>query len=174
MASAGNMFTVSLVGDRELTAKLVSMPDNVRLSLQRKVTQLTLMLEEKVKTEHLSGPTGAHTLSVVTGRLRRSVFSTVDSTSTHVKGIVGFSADVSYAAIHEFGGVISLPDIVPVKAQVLYWVSGSNDVFSKFAAAHDIHMPERAPLGTSLQEMASLIKAQLREAVVQALVSSKE
>lgn len=162
------LFTVTVTGDRELIAKLTSMPENVRLAITQKIQMLTLMLQAKVQTEHLSGPTGDHTLSVKSGNLRRSVFQNVESSSVAVIGTVGFSADVVYAAIHEFGGTIDIPEIVPDKAKALYFLMGGQEVFASRVRAHTIVIPERAPLRTSLAEMSAFIREQLEETVVAA------
>jgi phage gpG-like protein len=163
------MLTVSLEGDQNLIAKLTSLPPELRAALHRKITELTLLLQRSVQTEHLSGPTGPHSLSVRTGALRASVFQEVTETASGVSGKVAYSADVVYAAIHEFGGVIHLPDIYPVEAAALHFYVGGQEVFAKHVAAHDVHMPERAPLRTSFTDMTPEIISELEQVVGETL-----
>lgn len=167
---ANNMFTVELVGQEELIAKFVSMPAKLHEALVRKVYELEAMLEAKVKTGFLSGPTGAHTLSRRSGNLFRSVNSLpVQSSPTMVKGGVGYGADIPYAAAHEFGATIKIPEIVPVKAQALHFVLNGKDVFAKRVAAHTVTMPERAPLRTAFADMKQQIVTGLKQAAMGAI-----
>jgi len=169
-------FTVSLQGDRELIAKMGAMPDRLQQALTNKVRFLAQALQRKVQLEHLSGPTGPHTLSVgqntdghTGGQLKGSVFNKVESSPSGVIGKVGFGADVVYAAIHEYGGTINIPEIVPVKAKVLHFIIDGKDVFATRVRSHSVVMPERAPLRTSLEEMTPEIVSGLQEAVMQEL-----
>ena len=158
------MLNVTLVGDRELVAKMTAMPSKVHASLLRKVTSLSLQLESKVKAA-LSGPV----LKVQTGALRRSIFETVEDSPTKVVGKVASSGDVKYAGIHEFGGVIPAHDIVPSKAQALAFVLGGKQIFAKRVHIPDVTMPERSFLRSSLGEMAPQIETGLRDAVSEGL-----
>jgi hypothetical protein len=165
-----DIFTVKMVGDRELIAKFVSMPQKLRDALVRATGLLEAKLEALVKTRYLSGPTGAHTLSVgkntpghTGGLLRDSVHGIpIEQSGSSVKGGVGYGAQVPYAAIHEFGGTINIPEIVPVKAQALHFLIGGKEVFVKRVAAHTVVMPERAPLRTAFRSMKAEIIAEYK------------
>lgn len=160
------MLNVTLVGDRELRARLSAMPGEVQRALTRTVTKLAFMLEAKVK-DKLSGVV----LNVVTGALRASIANEVDSSSTKVEGHVFSSGDVKYAAIHEFGGTIRNPGGQP------YIITKDGAVFiSKASAAlmktpppvtkpFDVTMPERSFLRSSLSDMKSQIIDDMTEAV---------
>lgn len=154
-----DMFTVTIKGDQEIIAQFVSMPAKLRQALVAKTYELEALLEAKLKIEHLSGPTGANTLSRRSGDLFRSVHGlTVVVSDVSVRGGVGYGADVPYAAAHEFGAVINIPEIVPIKAQALHFIaSNGKEVFAKRVAAHQVHIPERAPLRTSFNEMQQTI-----------------
>jgi HK97 gp10 family phage protein len=158
-------FSVALVGDKELIGKLGLVPDRVRKSIRAKVRALAIMLENKVASEKLTG----QVLNVRTGNLRRSIFNEVTDEGGAILGIVGSSGDVRYAAIHEFGGKIDIPEIVPVKARVLAWVSGGKTVFAMRARAHTVTMPERSFLRSSLAEMRDEIVEGLTEAVAEGM-----
>lgn len=158
------MLSIKLVGDQQLIARLNAMPGRLRDELRRKVTELTLKLEAKVKAK-LSG----QVLNVVTGALRRSIFSTVTATDVSVVGKVASSGDVKYAATHEFGAKIHIPEIVPTKAAALHFVMGGKEVFAKRVRAHDVRIPERSFLRSSLAEMKSEIVSGMSEAVKEGL-----
>lgn len=173
------MITVTVEGDRAVAARMSTISDGVRRALERKIHVLTLELQRKVKTEHLSGPTGAHSLSVgkntdghTGGQLRASVRQEVTTSASAIVGSVGYSADVAYAAIHEFGGTINVPEIVPVKAKVLHFMMNGKDVFTRRVAAHTVTIPERAPLRTGFKEMADTIREGLKDAVKEGLRAS--
>ena len=108
-------------------------------------------------------------LHVRSGNLRRSIHSVVESGGTSIKGKVSSSGDVKYAGTHEFGGTIHVPDIVATKAKALHFVVGGKDVFAKSVKAHDITMPERSFLRSSLEEMRGEIVGGLNEAVGEGL-----
>lgn len=158
------MFTVELVGQRELSLRLTSMPAAVRRSLTRKTYSLANDLEALVKSK-LSGIV----LNVVTGALRRSIHNKVTSEATSVKASVFSSGDVKYAAIHEFGGTVHVPEIVPTKAQALHFIYEGKEVFARRVRAHDVQMPERSFLRSSLSDMKDGIVEGLREAVEEGL-----
>lgn len=78
-----------------------------------------------------------------------------------------------YARIHEYGGVIHVPDIFPKYAQALHWLGNLlaqqnptifesklgfhgeravGDVFAMSAQAHDVRIPERSYLRAALHQ----------------------
>ena len=159
------MLNVTLTGDKELIARLDAMPDKVRRALVTKVTALSLKLEAHVKQDKLSG----QVLNVRTGALRRSIFSTVDTGVTTVRGKVASSGDVKYAGIHEFGGTTPPHEIVPVKATVLSFMIGGKRVFARRVQHPGSRMPERSFLRSALADMAGEITTGLTDAVRQGL-----
>src|SRR6516225_12494179 len=71
-----------------------------------------------------------------------------------------------YARIHELGGTVHLPDIFPVQANALHWISKEGDeVFAKHARAHDVVIPERSYLRSALKQREDDIMRVFREAV---------
>lgn len=158
------MFTVSLEGDRELVARLGSMPERVRAALLKKTYALAVQLADRVRRK-LSG----EVLNVRTGNLRASIFEDVQSDAASVIGRVYSSGDVKYAAAHEFGATIRIPEIVPVKAKALHFIIGGKDIFAMRARAHDVVLPERSFLRSSLVDMKAQIIAGLQEAVQEGL-----
>lgn len=164
------MLTVTLVGDKELIARLDSMPDRLRAALRTKVTALALKLEAKVK-----GKLTNDVLNVKTGNLRRSIHSSVDASGDAVTGKVASSGDVKYAAIHEYGGVIKHP------GGTAYFVGKdglAHFVSNKIAFAygnwkrtqpHSVTMPERSFLRSSLTDMKEEITDGLNQTVMDVL-----
>jgi phage gpG-like protein len=158
------MLNVSLVGDKEVIAKLTAMPNKVKASLERKVTALAYQLLAKVK-----GKLSGEVLKVRSGLLRDSAFERVLSTATSVTGQVVEPGSVPYAAIHEFGGTINVPEIVPVKAKALMFQAGGATVFAARTRAHTVTMPERSYMRSSLADMEQQIREGLNEAVREGL-----
>lgn len=171
------MLKVELVGDLALEARFEAMPSKMQAAIYRKMNYLTLAFKRKLQQDHLSGPTGEHTLSVGKnteghsgGQLRRSVTTNVEQSSGSVTGTIGYGKDVPYAMIHEKGGDIHIPEIVPTKAKALHFIdSAGKDVFVKRVKAHTVHMPARAPLRTTFTEMRPVIEQGLKDAVKEGL-----
>jgi phage gpG-like protein len=153
------------VDDRAVTATLNHLPDKVRTALLRKLTALSLKLEAHIKQDKLSG----QVLNVQTGALRRSIFSTVEQGPDSIIATVGSSSDVHYGAAHEFGATIHIPEIAPVKAQALRFVMGGKEIFAKRVRAHDVKMPERSFMRSSLADMQDEIRDGIKKAVLEAL-----
>jgi HK97 gp10 family phage protein len=154
------MLNIQITGDRELIARFTAMPDQVRRALLKKVTQLALQLESKIKTEKLSG----QVLHVVSGKLRASIFNEVTQTGDSTIGKAASSGDVKYAAIHEFGGTIEIPEIV-AKGKALAFMQGGKMAFYKKVAAHTVTMPERSFMRSSLADMKDQIIQEMTDAV---------
>lgn len=159
------MLNVTLVGDRELIARLDAMPSRLQAALRRKVTELALKLEHKVKTGKLMG----QVLNRRTGKLARSIQNKVEASSAGVIGKVYSSGDVKYAAIHEFGGKTPPHVIEPKKAQALAFVINGKQAFFRRVNHPGSNMPERSFLRSSLTEMRPAIVQGLHETVVEAV-----
>jgi hypothetical protein len=161
------LFYIELRGDKELIARLTAMPPRVHDALVKKVSLLTADLYSKV-IDKLSDDV----LHVRTGELRRSIHPDTWQDGKTVRGTV-FSASNSpagkYAAIQEFGGTVHIPEIVPTKAQVLHFLIDGKDVFAMRTRAHDITIPERSYMRSSLTEMKDEILAGLTDAVKEGL-----
>ena len=160
------LLSVIMTGDRQLVAKLDNMPAALKQALLVKVTQLTLRLEKKVKTEKLNG----QVLNRITGNLARSIASKVDQGPESVTGRVFSSGDVKYAAIHEFGGQTAPHLILPKKAQALAFTSkGGQQVFARKVNHPGSKMPERSFLRSALRDMSADITKELKATVIKTL-----
>lgn len=158
------MLNVSLIGDRELIAKLEAMPDKLHAALLRKVTGLTFKLEAKIK-DKLSGKV----LQVRSGKLRRSIHSKVDSTPTSVTGMAASSGDVKYAGIHEFGGQTKAHIIEAKNAKALAFKMNGKQVFFRRVNHPGSKMPERSFMRSSLKDMHDEIVQEMNEAAAEAV-----
>lgn len=162
--------TVKLVGDTALIAKINNMPAAVRKALKKKVTALAIEMDEKV-VDKVSGPV----LKRVTGALARSINWLVDDNDQEVIGKVRSSGDVKYAAIHEFGGTIHHPGGTAYIIQdgQAVWVSNAKADALGYdlprTKPHDINMPERSFMRSTLADMKDEITEGLREAVEEGL-----
>jgi phage gpG-like protein len=156
------MLQVELQDD--VTPVLAAMPDRVRQALSSKATMLAAALQAKIQ-QKLSGGV----LNERTGALARSIIATIDDTGADISVHVGPSADIKYAAIHEFGGTIPAHEIVPNKAKALAFAVGGKQIFAKRVNLPAVTMPERSYLRSSLAEMAGEIVEGLGEALVEAV-----
>ncbi len=147
----------------DASAALAAMPDLVRQALSSKITMLAAALQAKIQ-QKLSGGV----LNARTGALARSIVATIDDTGADIAVRIGPSADIKYAAIHEFGGVIPPHEIVPNKAKALAFAVGGKQVFAKRVNLPAVTMPERSYLRSSLEEMAGEITEGLSDAVIEA------
>lgn len=100
-----------------------------------------------------------------TGALAGSIGVTIDDLSADVSVRIALSADVKYAAIHEFGGTIPPHQIVPNKAKALAFAIGGKQVLAARVQISTVTMPERSYMRSSLAEMADEIREGLSEAV---------
>ena len=156
--------SIEFAGDTAVVARLDSLPDALRAVLRKKVWSLTLQLEARIKDDKLSG----QVLNVVTGRLRRSIFSSVTETDTSIVGKVESSGDVKYARIHEYG--FSGDELVQAHTRTIKQAFGKaispKTVFVKEFTRH-VDMPERSFMRSALADMRDDIKAGLRAAVAE-------
>jgi len=106
-------------------------------------------------------------LNVRTGVLRSSVNTSVDESSTSVSATIG--TNIKYAKIHEYGGVIHVPEIKPKSARALAFEVGGQTIFAMSARAHDVRMPERSFLRAALEDMRPTIVTEIKAAVGEAV-----
>jgi phage virion morphogenesis protein len=73
-----------------------------------------------------------------TGRLQASITGRIEGLSV----VVG--TNVVYAAIHQYGGTIHVPEVRPRRAQALRFVTASGQVvYARRAKAHTVRIPAR-------------------------------
>ncbi len=160
------MLNVTLTGDRELIAKLDSMPGKLQIALLQKVSDLTLKLEALVKQKLTND-----VLNVRSGNLRRSIARQVNSSATSVIGKVFSSGDVKYAAIQEYGGQTKAHVIEAINGKALAFKMGGKEVFFRKVNHPGSNIPERSFLRSSLADMQEEITEGLHQTVVETLKS---
>jgi phage gpG-like protein len=145
------------------SAALAAMPEHIRAALSAKANALAAALQAKIAQKLAGG-----VLNIKSGALAGSIGVTIDDSSTDVSVRIATSADVKYAAIHEFGGTIPPHEIVPDKAKALAFLVGGKQAFAARVQIPAVTMPERSYMRASLAEMADGIREGLTEAVVEA------
>ena len=159
------MLKITVTGTDAVARRFQNMPENVRRDLMAKVLSLTIRLENHIKNDKLSG----QVLKTVTGRLKRSIQYRVTDTGAMITGSVFSTADVPYAAIHEFGGRTSPHDIVPVKAKALAFMMEGKQVFAKIVHHPGSNIPERSYMRSSLKDMRTQIREEIEQVVREAV-----
>ena len=156
------MFTVELLGDKELVARLEAMPAAVQTALMTKARQLAINLQAHVVNDKLHG----QVLHQRTGALARSIQEEVTSEAKAVFGRVFSAGDVKYAAFWEYG----FHGVEHVRAFT------RTSAFGKPTAPYQVgpydrrvDQDARSYMRTSLADMADEISTGLKEAVVKAL-----
>jgi phage gpG-like protein len=148
------MISVELDASRA-ALKLTRIDEQTRTALRGAIVSLTQSLATMVRAK-LSGGV----LNVRSGRLLASIQSQLIENTTSIYGRVS-SNGVPYAAIHEFGGVIKHPGSSKFQA----WMGPGGMVYTHFTRPHDIPMPERSYLRSSLAEMQAEIVERMTTAV---------
>lgn len=131
-------------GTRELRAAIDKIGDEFERELEAAVRSGALIVQNNAKSR----------APYRTGNLRRSIhMETTERSREHVQVEVG--TDLEYAAIHEFGGVIT-----PKKAKALHFFIGAKAIFTRA-----VHMPARPYLRPALDENKAKIITEVREAL---------
>lgn len=155
------MLKAQIIGGKETAARLQATTPKLIGALDRKVMELTIKLQGKVKATKLSG----QVLNVITGRLRRSINTRFEGQGSGVSsGYVG--TNVSYARPHEqgFKGVVNVKQ--HLRMQKVAW-GKPIEPRQVTVAAHPMHMniPGKSFLRSALDEMRPEVLASLQRAV---------
>lgn len=137
--------TIQVTGEDAIQRRLAAIA-NLRPALRRTLEGQLIELQAHVVANKLTG----QVLHVRTGTLGRSITYRLEEGDDALRGIVG--TNVKYARIHEYGGTIHLPAMVPRRRRALRFEVGGAVVFAKRVRAHDVTMPERSFLRSSLEE----------------------
>jgi phage gpG-like protein len=160
------MINGEITGAEELRVKFGALPGAILSKLVIVMNAAMIDLQAKVKNDKLSG----QVLSRRTGRLSRSINEKVTQDGTLIKGSVG--TNVVYAAAHEYGfqGAVTVREHVQMRTQA-FGKPIKNGPIAVTIRAHAMKMnlPERSFLRSSLAESASSIRAQLNNAVAEAV-----
>jgi phage gpG-like protein len=161
------MFTLDVRGVDETSARFDAYPAALQAALGAKATELATALADLVKNK-LSGAV----LNTSSGALRDSIAAGVTADSDGVLASVGSEGDVKYAAIQEYGGKTSAHEILPVKGDVLAFVSGGGQRFARRIEHPGSVIPERSYLRSSLEDMKDEILAALASTAAEAWESA--
>ena len=169
--------TGKLTGDDKVIFKLQSLPNRLQEELTKAMKRITSQLVNYIQKEKLSG----QVLHRRTGTLSRSISNQVTADETGVFGIVHSRAGgvpVVYAAIQEYGGTIHRE----AREQTIYnRISAAGDFKQGFVrksrsnfardvhvGAHDIVIPARSYLRSSLAENQTMIQDEINAATKKA------
>ena len=161
------MFALEVRGLDEASARFDAYPAALQAALGAKATELATTLADLVKNK-LSGAV----LNTSSGALRDSIAAGVTADSDGVLASVGSEGDVKYAAIQEYGGKTSAHEILPVKGDVLAFVSGDGQRFARRIEHPGSVIPERSYLRSSLEDMKDEILAALASTAAEAWESA--
>ena len=151
--------SLEVSGAAATIARLSRAHQSVFAAVKTALSLETAALKARVQ-EKLSG----EVLQVRSGRLRDAVTARIEIDGDVAHATVAVEG-VPYAAIQEYGGTVHLPEIVAERAKALAFVVKSEQVFAVHARAHDVTIPERSYLRSSLAERSEAIAAALRNAL---------
>jgi phage gpG-like protein len=161
------MSALDVRGLEETSARFDAYPAALQAALGAKATELAATLTDLVKNK-LSGAV----LNTSSGALRDSIAASVTADADGVLASVGSEGDVKYAAIQEYGGKTSAHEILPVKGDVLAFVTGDGLHFARRIEHPGSVIPERSYLRSSLEDMRDEIFAGLAGAAAEAWESA--
>ncbi len=151
--------SVRVTGLEQALRRFSGLGPALHAALRQTVERETIALQRLVVEGKLSG----QVLNVRTGTLRRSITYRIEEDAVGIRGTVG--TNLRYAAIHEFGGTIHVPEIRPRVKKALHFYVGGAEVFAMRARAHDVRMPERSFLRSSLAERREAFVAAVRATI---------
>lgn len=152
------------VDSSQVEALLDKKAEIIIASLRSELTAQTTNLLSYVKDEKLSG----QVLNQRSGNLKNSGFTSFEETADTMVGNVSFGATVPYAAIHEYGGEINIPE---VSGKLMVFERDGQTIFTRRHRAFTVRMPARSYLEPSLEEEGPTIIAGLQGAVDEAVAS---
>lgn len=153
-----------IIGDEEIVKRLSAMPGKLHDGLLRRIIDLSLDLEGRVKFK-LSG----EVLNVQSNTLRSSIHSEVQDDGFSITGKVG--TNVPYAHPHEYGfkGTVTVKESLRTIKEAFGKDLKSPVTFSVRSHSRKMNLPERSFLRSALREAEGQIKRSLENAVENAL-----
>ncbi|MET7242495.1 hypothetical protein ABZT49_03945 [Methylobacterium sp. EM32] len=154
------MLTGIEVDETKVVARFERVVGDVLRELRAAVDVERLILEALIKRK-LSG----EVLNVVTGRLRRSIYSTIEAEGDRISGVVAQSGDVKYGRRWEFG--FTGDEVVRAHVRTITQAFGAaiapREVEVREFTRH-VDQPARPYMRPSLAERAAAIMARLKGA----------
>jgi phage gpG-like protein len=161
------MSALEVRGLEETSARFDAYPAALQAALSAKATELAAALADLVKSK-LSGAV----LNTSSGALRDSIAAGITADADGVLASVGSEGDVKYAAIQEYGGKTSAHEILPVKGNVLAFVTGDGQHFARRIEHPGSVIPERSYLRSALADMNDEILTALADSATEAWESA--
>ena len=163
------LITATVTGASEVVERFGALSVKARIGAKSALDVWSAQLAAYIKDTKLSG----QVLNRRTGNLSASVhpLPTSETGETVTGGAAGGGQAVPYARIHEFGGLIPAHQVVAKNARALAFNVGGVMRFAKSVQIPDVKMPERSYMRSSLAERSPDGIAQLRAAVMEAIVS---
>ncbi len=162
--------TGTLVGDDKVLAMMTAAGPTIKQALLDEMNRATIRIQNLVVLK-VSGPV----LKNRTGLLRESINAQVEDGGGTITGSVG--TNVVYAAIHEYGGIIHHPGGTAyfVSSDGATFVSNSNPLAAEMLRTkpHDIPIPERSFLRSTLREEEATTIAGFKAALSAAAAEAK-
>lgn len=155
-------FSAVMIGDDRVMQRLNQLSPKTVLEVERSIGVLLVKLQSKVKDEKLSG----QILKNKTGTLRRSVNRNIVKTGKSIIGSVG--TNIVYGRVHELGGTITVREHLRMMVKAFgRAVKNPRQITVK---SHQATYPERSFLRSSLREMESEIKGELKDALRRSVI----
>ena len=152
--------TASVVGLEETEDRLEAIPEVVGQRIRNALNQIGSDFATYVRDVKLSGGV----LNPRSGKLRSSITYTMQGGGT-MQYVDVTSQGVPYAKIHEYGGIVNIPEIQPKNARALHFVSGGADIYAARTQAHAVTIPERSFMRSTTDEQRQPITDRLSSAV---------
>ncbi len=143
---------------KEVVAKMSENASLVNRGMAIQMYQALTMLEAAMK-QNIRVRSGLHVRS---GSLLNSVQKDLQVNGNTVTGRVG-PENISYAAIHEYGGMIPARRVEPRNTQALKFMGGNGQFW--FSKGHDIpatRIPARPYMQPAIDEKADIIREKFR------------
>jgi phage gpG-like protein len=176
---------------QKIAANLQALPSAALTVIAAAMTKEDVFTVAHIQKERLTGqgpfPVEEHKLGVRTNRLRGSLVST----PARIEGdlvISSIGSNVKYAALHEFGGRIRIPSRTTTvrhrtdsRGALVRQLGNPNlAIFAKAKhkraretavtiPAHEIEMPERAPVRTGIADRAANYSKSISAAIIAAI-----
>lgn len=157
-----DLYSVSILNDRNLIRNFEQLPDIVKQLLFLKVESWLDQLEGKVK-ENIRDR-----LQQKSGRLLAAVDHTVSSDGDRIEGYVTIEG-VPYAKAQDTGADIAAHIIRPKNARVLRFIMNGQKAYAQYVFHPGAHIPGTRYAKDAYSEMGPQISKELKTTIVQGI-----
>lgn len=129
-------------------------------NISREMDLIGDMLVSSIREDKLSG----QVLKERSGRLKHGVYHSAPQASTDLVTMAVGVQNIPYAAAHEFGATVSIPEYF---GKIMKFRAASGDlVFTRHRRAYTVMLPERSYVRTTIDEKSREIHDRLEAAVL--------